>query len=294
MHISEQPLIPHRLGLSELVAHACDLKAVFTDLDGTFLDARHRMPAGAERIIGRLQNTGVRFVPASGRTTQALRSFFGNLYERIDAVACNGMDVVMSGQTVRHLPFPLEHARRLLTVVERHPRRMGFAVFGPKDPYLIDLEADFARTVIESLEHARTVPLAAGIPDEEIEKVAVIAYADAAAAARELSELMGDAFDFAECGDHWIDVMPKGTDKINGVQFVMERLGAQPHEVVAFGDSMNDLRMMQSLPLSVAVSNALPGLKEHCSFEIGSNADNAVLNCLAMIADLREGAPVFA
>lgn len=278
-----------RRGLDDLLAHARDLKAVFTDLDGTFLDAEHRLPARAPEVVDRLQATGVRFVPTSGRTLHALRGIFGPLLDRIDAVAGNGADVVVGGRHVFHAPYPLGEARALLREVQECGLRMGFAVFGEGDPYLLDMEADFARSCIESMERAEVRPLEDGIAGEEVSKVAVIARDDATEAARLLAAgPLGESFDFAPCGQHWIDVLAKGVDKVDGVRMVLTHLGAVPSQAVAFGDSMNDLRMMEELPLSVAVANAMPALKERCTFEIGANTEGAVLDCLERIAALRE------
>lgn len=288
-----QSATPHpvvRAGLDDLLGHALRLKAVFTDLDGTFLTADHLLPPRTSQIVDRLQATGVRFVPTSGRTVAALRGFFGNLLDRIDYVAGNGMDVVAGGVRVAHREYARDDVEALLDATRCCSQPAAFVVFGADGPYLMDLDVDFARSCIESLEHAEVRPLDRGLFDGPIAKVALIARRDAGELVRELEPVAGDRFDFAPCGANWIDVLVKGVDKIDGIRAVMGHLGAAPDEVAAFGDSLNDLGMMRALPLSVAVSNAMEELKPHCAFEIGSNADGAVPACLERIAALREAA----
>lgn len=279
-----------RAGLDDLLGHALRLKAVFTDLDGTFLTADHLLPPRTAQIVDRLQATGVRFVPTSGRTVAALRGFFGDLLDRIDYVAGNGMDVVAGGVRVAHREYARDDVEALLDATTHCSQSAAFVVFGADGPYLMDLDVDFARSCIESLEHAEVRPLDRGLFNGPIAKVALIARRDAGELVRELEPVAGDRFDFAPCGANWIDVLVKGVDKIDGIRAVMGHLGAAPDEVVAFGDSLNDLGMMRALPLSVAVSNAMEELKPHCAFEIGSNADGAVPACLERIAMLREAA----
>lgn len=284
------PAFPIRAGLDALLAHATRLKAVFTDLDGTFLTSDHRLPPRTDEIVDRLQATGVRFVPASGRTTAALRGFFGDLLDRIDYVAGNGMDVVAGGVCVAHREYDRDAVNALLGAVSCCSQPVGFVVFGENGPYLMDLNADFTRGCVESLEHAEVRTLEGGLADGNIFKVALVARCDAAGVARELEPFLGASFDFAPCGKNWIDVLVKGVDKIDGIRAVMAHLGAAPDEVAVFGDSLNDLGMMRALPLSVAVSNAMDELKPYCAYEIGSNADGAVPACLERIAALREAA----
>ena len=289
---AKAPVRAGRGGLGDLLAHALAVKAVFTDLDGTFLDAGHRLPGRAPAVVDRLQATGVRFVPATGRTLPALRGIFGPLLDRIDAVAGNGADVVVGGRCVFHAPYPLDDARALLRAIADSGLRLGFAVFRTDGTlYLLDREADFARTHIESLAHAEVRPFGEGIAEDEVAKVAVVACDGADEAARFLAAgPLGGRFDFAPCGPHWIDVLVKGLDKVDGVRRVLACLGVAPNEALAFGDSMNDLKTMEALPLSVAVSNAMPALKKRCAFEIGSDAEGAVLDCLERVAELRERA----
>ncbi len=277
-----------RGGLDELLAHANDLKAVFCDLDGTFFNEKHHVPDGADEIIDRLQATGVRFVPTTGRTLSALHEMFGPIIDRLDVIASNGLDVIVDGQCLRHVLCPVEDARALLDAVCESDLRLGLIVFGMDTTYLMDVEADYARSEVESLQHAEVRPISAGIADEPICKVALAARDNAAVACQEFAKVLGDRFDFAPCGDHWIDVLVKGYDKINGIRLVMDALDATPDEVLAFGDSMNDYGMMCALPHSVAMGNAMPELKACCAYEIGTNVDGAVLDCLSRIADVRE------
>lgn len=53
-----------------------------------------------------------------------------------------------------------------------------------------------------------------------------------------------------------------------------EKTGAD--RVVAFGDNLNDIPMLQAADVAVAVENALPEVKEIADIVIGPNTDDAV------------------
>jgi HAD superfamily hydrolase (TIGR01484 family) len=61
-------------------------------------------------------------------------------------------------------------------------------------------------------------------------------------------------------------VLPAGVNKATGLACALEALGLSPHNAVAIGDAENDHALLRSCEFSVAVSNALPKLKETADF----------------------------
>lgn len=57
-------------------------------------------------------------------------------------------------------------------------------------------------------------------------------------------------------------VLPAGVNKATGLACALEALGLSPHEAVGIGDAENDHAFLRLCECSVAVSNALPRLKE--------------------------------
>ena len=57
-------------------------------------------------------------------------------------------------------------------------------------------------------------------------------------------------------------ILPPGINKATGLQTLLQQLYLSPHNTVAIGDAENDTAMLQIAECSVAVSNALPALKE--------------------------------
>ena len=54
-------------------------------------------------------------------------------------------------------------------------------------------------------------------------------------------------------------------DKGSGVRLVAEHLGFAREDCIGFGDSMNDLEMIQNVGVSVCMSNGSPELKKRCT-----------------------------
>ncbi len=58
-----------------------------------------------------------------------------------------------------------------------------------------------------------------------------------------------------------VDVTPRGVDKMYGVERLLERVGADWSDVLAIGDSWNDLPMLRAAGVSACPANAVPEVK---------------------------------
>ncbi|MNI89787.1 Sugar phosphatase YidA [compost metagenome] len=73
-----------------------------------------------------------------------------------------------------------------------------------------------------------------------------------------------------------LEINPAGINKASGVQMVCELLGLAMSEVVAVGDSLNDLAAIQAAGLGVAMGNAQIAVKENADVVTASNNDDGI------------------
>jgi hypothetical protein len=57
-------------------------------------------------------------------------------------------------------------------------------------------------------------------------------------------------------------ILPSGINKATGLQALLRSIHLSPHNTVAIGDAENDLSLLQTAECAVAVTNALPSVKE--------------------------------
>lgn len=60
----------------------------------------------------------------------------------------------------------------------------------------------------------------------------------------------------------WIEMMAKGVSKYKSIKILSEYLGINNDEIIAFGDGLNDIEMLEKCGYGVALKNALPEVKE--------------------------------
>ena len=73
-----------------------------------------------------------------------------------------------------------------------------------------------------------------------------------------------------------VEVFDPAVSKWEGINFIIGRNHIAPHQVIAVGDDMNDLQMIQHSGLGVAMGNARPALKQAADLVIGENSENGL------------------
>lgn len=88
-------------------------------------------------------------------------------------------------------------------------------------------------------------------------------------------------------------VLPTGINKAFGLKCALAELGFSPHAVVGIGDAENDHAFLELCECSVAVSNALPVLKEHADLVVQGDHGAGVTELIDMLiaTDLAELEP---
>ena len=71
--------------------------------------------------------------------------------------------------------------------------------------------------------------------------------------------------------------MNKGVTKGSALSTICNRFGVGYNEVMAFGDYLNDVDMLNCAYYSFAMSNAHNSVKQVANFITGSNNDNSVM-----------------
>lgn len=73
-----------------------------------------------------------------------------------------------------------------------------------------------------------------------------------------------------------LEINPAGINKASGIRTVCELLGIKMAEVVAIGDSLNDLAVIQAAGLGVAMGNAQIAVQENADVVTASNNDDGI------------------
>lgn len=77
-----------------------------------------------------------------------------------------------------------------------------------------------------------------------------------------------------------IEVCPMGVTKRTAVEFVQQKMNVARENIMAIGDNMNDLAMLEYVGLGIAVENAKPAVKEIANDITATNLEFGVAKAL--------------
>lgn len=254
------------------------IKLIATDMDGTFLDH-----AGAydkvrfRQILNRLAEKGIRFAVASGRSYLALERLFAEFKDDLIFIAENGSLVVEKEQ----IHFEAVMAPNLYLSILDHLEESPFAyrevlLSGRRAGYVLDTVSPAYLTFIRQYyENVVQVPDFAGIEDDIFKITANLSedhvLEGAAWLTREIPGVSAMTTGFQS-----IDIIREEIDKETGLARLCQDLQIAPSQVIAFGDNLNDYRMLQYAGRAIATANAREEIKAIADSVIGSCETGAV------------------
>ncbi len=269
-------------------------RLIALDLDGTALDSMGEIrPRTGEAVAAALAR-GLTVVLVTGRHHSLARPFHSKLGLSAPAICCDGAylydfaaECAIDGRTIA-----LGVAGRLVESCRRHEVQMtcyleDAIVYDAMTPHLQRL-ADWIDTLPENWRpKMRQVDLERQIASAPVIWKAVVSHPDAA----RLSIWYAEAETFADIGVEYswrdrIDVVPAGTSKGARLLEFAAAHGIAPGEIVAFGDQHNDITMLATVGLGIAMGNADDTVKARAARSIGSNDSDAIAEAIdALIAE---------
>ncbi|MBZ5734101.1 HAD-IIB family hydrolase [Nocardioides sp. TRM66260-LWL] len=271
------------------------VRLVACDLDGTLLEHGGRVPADLAPLLAELQEAGVLFVPASGRSAPSVEALFAGVLPTADGgptvIADNGACLVRAGRTEVAAAVPddvvaavvraarahaAEHRRQVVVVL--CTPRMAY-VDCPDGPLLEEVEGYYAAALARVPDLLEPGAEASALRGSVI-KVAVADLDGAAGLADDVLAPFAGAVDVVRSGAVWVDLMPQGVNKGSALRRLQAELGVRPGETAAFGDHLNDLEMLAAAEHSYAVDGAQPAVVAAARLRAAGPGEGGVLQVL--------------
>lgn len=260
------------------------VKLIAVDMDGTFLNDKKTY--NRERFHQQYQQMkaqNIHFVVASGNQYYQLASFFPDIANEIAFVAENGGWVQDAGEDVYNCAMPRDHVDKITAFLLTRPE-VEIIVCGKKSAYTLQsYDQSFHDIAVRYYHRLELVDnfdnlddtilkFALNIPDEKVPQMQAI-----------LDEKLGHMLTAVTTGHGSIDLIIPGVHKANGLRILQQRWGIENSDVVAFGDSGNDVEMLRQSGFSFAMANARPHIKAAARFEAPHNNEEGVLDVIEKV-----------
>ncbi|WP_018753817.1 Cof-type HAD-IIB family hydrolase [Paenibacillus sanguinis] len=232
-------------------------KLLALDMDGTLLNDLHEITPETEYWIRKAAAAGVHVCLSTGRSYDEAIPYGDQLNLGTPMITVNGSEIWKS---------PHELHRRIL--LDRSLIARLYKISREKQVWF------WANSVEGSFNEGSWLP-------ELLERNHWLKFGyfteDDAARMAILQELEAmDAFQITNSSPHNLEINPKGVSKASGIQVVCKLLGLQMSEVVAIGDSLNDLAAIEAAGLGVAMGNAQELVKEKADVVTATNNEDGI------------------
>lgn len=272
------------------------IKAVFFDIDGTLLNDRKNVQKSTIKAIRNLKDQGILVGLATGRGPSFVQPFLENL--GLDfAVTYNGQyiysrsEIIYTNQLSKTTVYRLIRyagARRREISLGTASGLLGSGIIGLGTSRLGQIVSSlvprkWAKAIERSFKH-----FIRRIKPQNIDSLMVILrepiYQVVLVATEGESERIQKQFPrvkLTRSSPYSMDVISDGQSKVKGIERVGQCYGFDLSEVIAFGDSDNDIEMLSQVGIGVAMGNASQQVKENARYTTADNNDDGISKALA-------------
>lgn len=97
---------------------------------------------------------------------------------------------------------------------------------------------------------------------------------------KKYSEKYSHLADVHIAGEVYLDINPLATSKLTGIEDLGKYIGLTAEDFVSFGDSGNDLQMLEGSGIGICMGNGTAQAKEAADYVIGDNNSDAIAKAI--------------
>ena len=258
------------------------IKMIVTDMDGTLLDEKGEFDRDRlKNILDELDKREMRFVVATGNEIHRMRLLFGDLLERMTLIAANGARIFDKNEILLGTCWSPDLVAQVLSYFDLvvTAENGAFVKTGTTFPMIEKvMTAEMAQEFYRKINFVEALR-----PDDfpQVLKMSMTVNEQVAVqATRQLNQDFEGTLNAVTSGYGAIDILQKGIHKAWGLKQLMQKWKIQEQDIMAFGDSENDIEMLQLAGISYAMENADPKTKAVANHLAPANTEAGVLTVL--------------
>ena len=266
-----------------------DIRVIATDMDGTLLDPKGQLDLPRlEKILDKLDQRGIRFVIATGNEVHRMRQLLEHLAERVVLVVANGARIFENDELLQAQTWDDAMVDRALEHFKGRECQDQFVVtcmnggFVKEGTVFTELDKFMTPEMIEKLYRRMNFvdefdsSLFGGV----LKMSMVVGEERSDAVLQEINDLFDGHVRAVSSGYGCIDILQDGIHKAWGLEELLKRWNLKPEQIMAFGDSENDIEMLELAGISYAMENAEESVKEVATKVAPANSQAGVYQVL--------------
>lgn len=264
-------------------------KLLVLDVDGTLLDSEHKISKRTVTTLRKIQQTGVQVVLASGRPTYGILP----VAKLLDLASYGGYIIPYNGSQIIDMRdgrvlFEKRIAPDMVPYVERKADQYGFDLMTYTEDVVVTNNPQNEHAVNEAAINGMNLMAAEDLSitiDFNPSKLVLIS--DNPDSIDQLEQRwekrLSGVLDVMRSEDFYLEVVPSGVSKANTLSVLLDMLGMKTEDVIAIGDGVSDVGMIQQAAVGIAMGNARDSVKRCADRVTLSNDEDGVAVALEKI-----------
>ena len=266
-----------------------DIRVIATDMDGTLLDPKGQLDLPRlEKILDKLDQRGIRFVIATGNEIHRMRQLLGHIAERVVLVVANGARIFENNELIQAQTWDDAMVDKALGHFKGRECQDQFVVtamnggFVKTGTVFTELDKFMTPEMIEKLYQRMQFvdefdsSLFGGV----LQMSMVVGEERLDSVLQEVNDLFNGHVRAVSSGYGCIDILQDGIHKAWGLVELLKRWNLKPEQIMAFGDSENDIEMLELAGISYAMENAEESVKRVATKVAPANSQAGVYKVL--------------
>lgn len=238
-------------------------KLIVFDLDGTLLDVEQQLHQKTIKAVKMIREKGIKVMVATGRMYCSAKPHTDRLEIEEPIITYNGALVIdpENQAEIFHDPIPLEIAKRITKMLVGKNYHLQLFIndnlyvaeeneFTTKYEDLSGIEANIVGRLDKFIKEAPTKMMI--IEDDEEKQLEIHNF---------LEDNFNSEIEIASSYPSFTEITAKGISKAVPLKKLAEKFEIKQEEIMAFGDGLNDLKMIEWAGKGVAMGNAHPDLR---------------------------------
>ncbi len=266
-----------------------NIRVIATDMDGTLLDPKGQLDLPRlEKILDKLDQCGIRFVISTGNEIHRMRQLLGHLAERVVLVVANGARIFENNELIQAQTWDDAMVDKALGHFKGRECQDQFVVtamnggFVKTGTVFTELDKFMTPEMIEKLYQrlnfvdefdsslfGGVLKMSMVVGEERLDSVL-----------QEVNDLFDGRVRAVSSGYGCIDILQDGIHKAWGLVELLKRWNLKPEQIMAFGDSENDIEMLELAGISYAMENAEESVKRVATKVAPANSQAGVYKVL--------------
>ncbi|WP_034487837.1 Cof-type HAD-IIB family hydrolase [Butyrivibrio fibrisolvens] len=259
-----------------------NVKIVFSDIDGTLLNSRHRMLDSTHKAIMDLQKSGIPFVIVTARGPSGVRPIFKRYGFVCPMICYSGALIIDENDKIVHSEgFGAEDARSIISYIEESGFDCTWNIYS-EELWIVNDRSDKRIRVEEEIVEVDAQEGSIDLLPEGaiVGKLLCMCEPEAICHIEDELKKRFPKLSIVKSSDILLEVMGRGITKASGIERVCTNLSIPLESAAAFGDHYNDAQMLRAVGMPFLMGNAPKDMQKEFECVIGSNDEPSIYNAL--------------